>query len=57
MTPLAAGSLAERVATFEAREIAAVLGRCGANSLKAAQILQIPRRTLADKIRRYGLKL
>lgn len=54
--PLVEGSLAQRVATFEAREIAAVLGRCGSNSLKAAQILQVPRRTLADKIRRYGLK-
>ena len=53
---LVEGSLAERIATFEAREIAAVLGRCGANAQKAAQILQIPRRTLADKIRRYGLK-
>lgn len=54
--PVVDGSLAERVAAFEAREIAAVLGRCGANALKASQILQIPRRTLADKIRRYGLR-
>ncbi|MEH7827659.1 sigma-54-dependent transcriptional regulator [Gemmobacter denitrificans] len=54
--PLAEGSLAERVAAFEAREIAAVLDRCGANSLRASQILQIPRRTLAEKIRRYGLR-
>lgn len=56
LTALVEGSLGERIATFEAREIAAVLGRCGANAQKAAQILQIPRRTLADKIRRYGLK-
>jgi two-component system C4-dicarboxylate transport response regulator DctD len=51
-----AGSLAERVAGFESREIAAVLEKCRGNSIKAAEILQTPRRTLADKIRRYGLR-
>lgn len=54
--PLATGSLAERVANFESREIAAVLDRCQGNSFKAAELLNMPRRTLADKIRRYGLK-
>jgi two-component system C4-dicarboxylate transport response regulator DctD len=49
------GTLAEKVAAFEAREISAALSRCGANALKASQALQVPRRTLADKIRRYGL--
>ncbi|MDZ4309504.1 MAG: sigma-54 dependent transcriptional regulator [Cypionkella sp.] len=56
-TTQSTGSLAERVAGFEAREIAAVLDKCRGNAIKAAEILQMPRRTLADKIRRYGLKL
>lgn len=48
-------TLAERVADFEAREIAAVLDAHAGNTLRAAQTLQIPRRTLNDKMRRYGL--
>ncbi len=48
--------LAARVEAFEAREIAAVLERCRGNAVRAAEILQIPRRTLTDKIRRYGLR-
>lgn len=50
-----AGSLADRVAAFEAREIAAVLDRHRGNTLRAAETLGLPRRTLNDKMRRYGL--
>jgi two-component system C4-dicarboxylate transport response regulator DctD len=44
------------VAEFEAREIAAVLDRHRGNTLKAAETLGLPRRTLNDKMRRYGLQ-
>ena len=53
--PLTEASLAERVAGFEAREIAAVLDRHRGNTLRAAETLGLPRRTLNDKMRRYGL--
>lgn len=49
------GTLSERVAAFEAREIAAVLDRHRGNTLRAAETLGLPRRTLNDKMRRYGL--
>ena len=52
---LSEGTLAERVAAFEAREIAAVLDRHRDNTLRAAEKLGLPRRTLNDKMRRYGL--
>lgn len=48
--------LADRVAAFEAREIAAVLDRHRGNTIRAAETLGLPRRTLNDKMRRYGLK-
>jgi two-component system, NtrC family, C4-dicarboxylate transport response regulator DctD len=48
-------TLAQRVADFEAREIAAVLDTHRGNTLRAAETLGIPRRTLNDKMRRYGL--
>ena len=47
--------LAQRVAEFEAREIALVLDTHAGNTLRAAKTLNIPRRTLNDKMRRYGL--
>lgn len=49
-------SLAQRVAEFEAREIASVLDLHRGNTLRAAETLSIPRRTLNDKMRRYGLQ-
>lgn len=55
VAPLTEASLAERVAGFEAREIAAVLDRHRGNTLRAAETLGLPRRTLNDKMRRYGL--
>jgi two-component system C4-dicarboxylate transport response regulator DctD len=48
-------SLAQRVADFEAREILVVLDAHRGNTLRAAEALGIPRRTLNDKMRRYGL--
>lgn len=48
-------TLAQRVADFEAREIAAVLDTHRGNTLRAAETLGLPRRTLNDKMRRYGL--
>lgn len=48
-------TLADRVAEFEAREIASVLDAHAGNTLRASQTLGIPRRTLNDKMRRYGL--
>ena len=54
-TSLPEGTLAERVAAFEAREIAAVLDRHRGNTLRAAKALGLPRRTLNDKMRRYRM--
>jgi two-component system C4-dicarboxylate transport response regulator DctD len=48
-------TLAERMADYEAREIAAVLDTHAGNTLRAAETLGLPRRTLNDKMRRYGL--
>lgn len=48
-------TLADRVADFEAREIAAVLDAHAGNTLRAAATLGLPRRTLNDKMRRYGI--
>ncbi|MGJ8627953.1 MAG: sigma-54-dependent transcriptional regulator [Sulfitobacter sp.] len=47
--------LSQRVSDFEAREIASVLDAHAGNTIRAAEILGLPRRTLNDKIRRYGL--
>lgn len=50
------GSLPERVARFEAETIADALRHCGGKSSDAADLLGIPRRTLNEKIARYGLR-
>ena len=49
-------TLPDRVADYEAREIAAALDRFHQSVERAAQSLGIPRRTLADKMARYGIK-
>ncbi len=49
-------TLPERVADYEAREINAALDRYQQSVERAAQSLGIPRRTLADKMARYGIK-
>ena len=48
-------TLADRVAAFEAREIAPALDRHRGNTVRTAEALGLPRRTLNDKMRRYGL--
>lgn len=50
-------TLAERVAAFEAREIRSTLERCRGNTERAAQVLGVARRTLNDKIHRYGIRM
>ncbi|MDV7271694.1 sigma-54 dependent transcriptional regulator [Thioclava sp. A2] len=47
--------LADKVAAYEAREIRATLERCKGNTERAARMLGVARRTLNDKMRRYGL--
>lgn len=49
-------TLAERVAAYEAREIRATLERTRGNTERAAQALGMARRTLNDKISRYGIR-
>ncbi|MBX9462465.1 MAG: sigma-54 dependent transcriptional regulator [Aquamicrobium sp.] len=49
-------SLAERVATFEARLIAQVLAETGGNTQEASRLLGVPLRTLNEKIQRHGLR-
>lgn len=48
--------LPRRVAAFEAQAIAEALARCGGSSAAAADLLGLPRRTLNEKIARYGLR-
>jgi two-component system, NtrC family, C4-dicarboxylate transport response regulator DctD len=48
-------TLPERVAEFEAREIRAALERAFGARERAAQALGLPRRTLSDKMNRYGI--
>jgi two-component system C4-dicarboxylate transport response regulator DctD len=49
------GALAARLAAYEAREIKATLERCAGNTERAAQVLGLPRRTLNDKMKRFGI--
>lgn len=49
-------TLADKLADFEAREIMAALARHRGNTVRAAQTLGLPRRTLNDKMRRLGLR-
>ncbi|QPM92202.1 sigma-54-dependent transcriptional regulator [Pseudooceanicola algae] len=51
------GNLADKVAAFEAREIRDTLERCRGNTERASTALGIARRTLNDKISRYGIRV
>ncbi|WP_127902354.1 sigma-54-dependent transcriptional regulator [Solirhodobacter olei] len=53
--PITGATLADRIAEFEAREISGALQRCRGNTERAAELLGLPRRTLTDKMKRYGL--
>ena len=48
--------LPDRVAAYEASLIRAALDEHGGNAQAASDALGIPRRTLSEKIARYGLK-
>lgn len=50
-----ARTLAERVAAFEREVIREALAESGGNQTSAARLLNVPRRTLANKVTRYGL--
>lgn len=52
---VAAGGLAERVAAYEKRLIEVELARHNASIAAAADALQVPRRTLSEKINRLGI--
>lgn len=52
----AEGTLAERVARFEAAAIEAALIEANGATAEAAERLGLPRRTLNEKIQRYGLR-
>lgn len=49
-------TLPERIAAFEMAEIRAAMQACGDRSALAAERLGIPRRTLNEKLSRYGLR-
>jgi two-component system C4-dicarboxylate transport response regulator DctD len=49
-------TLPDRVADYEAREITAALAHFGQSVERTAQALGVPRRTLADKMARYGIR-
>lgn len=48
---------ADSLAEVEKRHIAAVLQRTGGNITRAAEILQVDRVTVYNKIKKYGLRL
>ena len=50
-------TLPERLAEFEAREIRAALDAAAGATERAAQSLGLPRRTLADKMARLGIRI
>lgn len=48
-------SLADRVDAYERALIREALEQSGGNQTRAARLLRVPRRTLAHKVKRYGL--
>jgi two-component system C4-dicarboxylate transport response regulator DctD len=52
---VAASSLAEQVDAAERRIIEGALGQTGGNVARAAELLQTPKKTLYDKLARYGI--
>lgn len=56
LRPALPGTLPDIVAAYEARLIAATLEAVGGATAEAAERLGVPRRTLNEKIARYGLR-
>lgn len=56
MQPKPPGTLPEIVSAYEARVIAATLEATGGATAEAAERLGVPRRTLNEKIAKYGLR-
>lgn len=56
LRPAMPGNLPELVAAYEARVIAATLEATGGATAEAAERLGVPRRTLNEKIAKYGLR-
>ncbi|MEQ9325860.1 MAG: sigma-54 dependent transcriptional regulator [Rhodospirillales bacterium] len=54
--PLPGETLAERIDEFEAAEIRKALDACGGRTADAADRLGLPRRTLADRMARHGIR-
>lgn len=52
----AGASLPDRLAAFEVAEIRAAMAAAGGRSARAAEILGIPRRTLNEKLARFGIR-
>lgn len=57
LAPASSASLPELVAAYEAKLIAATLQASGGATAEAAERLGVPRRTLNEKIAKYGLRL
>lgn len=53
--PEQASSLGDRVARFEARILSDTLNETGGNIVEAMERLQIPRKTLYDKLKKYNI--
>lgn len=51
-----ASPLTERIAAFEKHLIQQAHQACGGNQTRTAEVLGIPRRTLAHKVKRYGIE-
>lgn len=49
-------SLGDRVARFEASILTDTLNETGGNIIEAMNLLQIPRKTLYDKLKKYGIQ-
>jgi DNA-binding NtrC family response regulator len=54
--PTVSGDIKEVVAAYERDLIFNALKRCNWNQTKAAEMLNLPRRTLVSKIKKYGIR-
>ena len=56
-TPAATESLADRTGRYEAMVIRETLAACGGDARTAMALLQTPRKTFYDKLRRHGIEI